>query len=130
MLDISADDLAPFADIPEVKADAMIEDALAMAELVAPCIADQDFAHAAAAKAIIRGAILRWHDSGTGAVSAQAAGPFQQTLDNRVQRRAMFWPSEIEQLQKLCRSATARAYEVDLTPTGAGVPDDPYAMWA
>lgn len=103
---IEWDDLAPFAEIPSAKAAAMIEDALAMAAMVAPCISSEDLtdSKAAAAKAIIRGAILRWHDSGSGAVSQQSAGPFQQTLDTRQPRRSLFWPSEIEQLEKLCRA--------------------------
>ncbi|CQD07264.1 hypothetical protein BN970_01367 [Mycolicibacterium conceptionense] len=90
--------------IPEAKANAMIEDALAMAELVAPCIASDDLtdAKAKAAKAILRGAILRWHEAGQGGVSQQTALGFSQTMDTRQTRRGMFWPSEIEQLQKLC----------------------------
>ena len=121
-MDLIPADLAPFVpDIPEDKAEAMIADALAMAELVAPCITTDEFAHAGAAKAILRAAILRWHDSGSGAVSQQVAGPFQQTLDTRTTRKSLFWPSEIDQLQNLCKeSSVARAYEVDLAPEGAG----------
>ena len=113
-VELSPADLEPFASIDPVKAQAMIDDALAMAELVAPCITTAEFAHAGAAKAVLRGAILRWHDAGTGAVSSQAAGPFQQTLDTRQPRRAMFWPSEIEQLQKMCQAAdTGGAWSYD-----------------
>lgn len=36
-------DLAPFAEIAEAKAQAMIADALAMAAVVAPCIAESEF---------------------------------------------------------------------------------------
>lgn len=99
-------DLAPFAEIPSAKAVAMIEDALAMAELIAPCISSSDLSasKAAAAKAILRAAILRWHESGNGALSQQAAGPFSQTMDTRQQRRSLFWPSEIEDLQKICQA--------------------------
>lgn len=43
-------DLANFATIPTAKAAAMIEDALAMAAVVAPCITAGGFAHRAAAK--------------------------------------------------------------------------------
>lgn len=128
-VEISTDDLEPFASIEEAKAEAMIEDALAMAELVAPCILDEDFAHPQAVKAILRGAILRWHDSGSGAVSQQVVGPFQQMLDTRQGRRSMFWPSEIEQLQRLCGSTNvARASEIDLTPAGAGIVEE-YCCW-
>lgn len=106
---ISTSDLAPFATIDPGKAAAMIADAMAMAKLVAPCIVTADFAHPDAAKAIIRGAILRWNESGQGGLSqsTQTAGVFTQSdsFDNRQPRRAMFWPSEIEQLQKMCQAA-------------------------
>lgn len=101
---ITPADLEPFAKIEPDKANAMIEDALAMAGLVAPCIltAELTEAKAKAAKAILRGAILRWHEAGQGGVSQQTALGFSQTMDTRQIRRGMFWPSEIEQLQKLC----------------------------
>lgn len=112
-------DLEPFATIPAAKAAAMIEDALAMAERVAPCILEPTFPYEAAAKAILRGAILRWHEAGTGAVQSQTAGPFGQTIDTRQQRRGMFWPSEIEQLQDLCKGPdTSGAFSVDTVGLG------------
>jgi hypothetical protein len=100
---LSIDDLLPFAPgISEDKAQAMITDALAMASLVAPCINDDEFAYNDAAKAVIRGAILRWHESGQGVLSGLTALGFSQTVDNRVPRRTLYWPSEIEQLQEMC----------------------------
>lgn len=120
-MSITPADLTPFATIEAAKAQAMIDDALAMAKLVAPCIGETEFdaGKAAAAKAILRGAILRWHDSGSGAVSQQVAGPFQQTLDTRQPRRSLFWPSEIEQLEKLCRTETGGgAWSYDTYGTG------------
>lgn len=107
-------DLEPFADIPPQRAQAMIDDALALAARVAPCIKDANFEYADAAKAVIRGAILRWNEAGTGALQQQQVGPFGQTLDTRQQRRGMFWPSEIEQLQDLCRGdETSGAFDID-----------------
>lgn len=107
-------DLDPFASVDAAKAEAMIEDAEAMAVLVAPCITDDTFAYEAAVKAILRGAILRWNDAGTGALQAQTAGPFGQTLDTRQERKAMFWPSEIEQLQNLCSDIGGGVYSVSM----------------
>lgn len=101
-LTITIEDLEPFASIQEDKAQAMIDDAMAMARLVAPCILDEEFEHADAAKAVVRGAILRWHDAGSGAATQQTALGFSQTYDTRQVRKGMFWPSEIEQLQKMC----------------------------
>lgn len=119
---ITPDDLTPFADIPIERALAMIDDAMAMAALIAPCVIDEDFEQAQAAKAIIRGAILRWNDAGTGAYTQQGAGPFQVTVDTRTQRRGMFWPSEIQQLQELCRDGdlSGQAFTINTTPTGSG----------
>ena len=118
---ITLDDLTPFADIDATKAQAMIADALAMAARVAPCINNTDFAYPDAAKAILRAAILRWHEAGTGALQSQTAGPFGMQVDTRQQRRGMFWPSEIQQLQELCRDGevTGRAFSIDTTPADA-----------
>jgi hypothetical protein len=131
-VDISLDDLAPFATIDADKAEAMIEDALAIAKQIAPCIMSDDFDEdkAAAAKAVLRAAILRWHDAGSGVLSHQVVGPFSQAVDNRHPRRTMFWPSEIAQLERLCKipGGTGRAYEVDFTPSGAGVPNE--GLWS
>lgn len=108
---LTNEDLAPFAVIDDAKAQAMIDDAIATAALVAPCILEDTFTQEAAAKAIIRGAILRWNEAGTGAVQSTQTnlGAFgeSQSYDTRVVRRGMFWPSEIADLQKLCRDSSA-----------------------
>lgn len=100
-------DLEPFATIDSAKALAMIEDAEATAATVAPCILEAEFlansTRKAYVKAVIRGAVLRWNESGTGAYQAQTAGPFGVTMDTRQQRRGMLFPSEIEQLQEACK---------------------------
>jgi hypothetical protein len=100
----------------------MIQDATYSACLVAPCLEPDKIGllsetQAGAAKAIIRGAILRWNEAGSGAVSQQTAGPFSATVDTRQERRGMFWPSEIQQLQKIC-SDTSRggAFQIDTAP--------------
>lgn len=122
---LTVDDLAPFATIEAAKAQAMIDDAEAMAVLAAPCIAVEGFTHVAAVKAILRGAVIRWNDSGSGALQAQTAGPFGQTLDTRQERRGMFWPSEIISLQSLCADSQGGVYSVSL----AG-PDDGDGHWS
>lgn len=113
-VELYPEDLAPFAVIDDAKAEAMIGDALAVATRVAPCIVDADFAYADAAKAVLRAAVLRWNDAGNGARQQETVGPFGITVDTRTQRRGMFWPSEIEQLQDLCKGVEASgAYSVD-----------------
>lgn len=111
---LTTDDLAPFATIDTAKAQAMIDDAEAMAVLAAPCITALDFTNGAAVKAILRGAVLRWNDAGSGALQAKTSGPFSETYDNRQERRGMFWPSEIVQLQSLCAGAEGGIYSVSL----------------
>lgn len=126
--------LAPFATIEAAKATEMIADAEAMAILAAPCLpglydtpdgeteADRAVRQAKlhGVIAILRGAILRWNEAGTGALAARSTtvGPFGQseTIDTRQQRRSMFWPSEIAQLQSICAAEDAtrgKAYAVD-----------------
>ncbi|OBJ85541.1 hypothetical protein A9W97_19385 [Mycobacterium gordonae] len=113
---IAPSDLTNFATIAGPKAAAMIEDALGMAELHAPCITKPGFAHRAAAKAILRGAILRWNEAGNGAATTQQAGIYGQTVDTRQPRKAMFFPSEIDALKRLCRADddAGGAFFVDL----------------
>lgn len=106
---ISPSDLAPFATIDQATADAMIQDAEAQACMVAPCLADPAApltdGHRAAVLAILRRAILRWHEVGTGVVTQAGAGPFQQSIDTtRSAPRGLFWPSEITDLQAICKS--------------------------
>jgi len=114
-VEITVDDIRVFApNVEEAKAEAMIEDALALAARVAPCILTEDFAHPGAAKAILRGAILRWNEQGTGSLTEVQAGPFGQTFDTRNPRRSLFWPSEINELRKLCGRGSA--YSIDLAP--------------
>ena len=96
-------------DIDQGRAQAFIDDALALAVLVAPCLADPSPDIIPAAKAVLRGAILRWYEAGSGAVTQQTAGPFSQTVDTSRVRRNQFFPSEITQLQKLCKESTRGA---------------------
>lgn len=117
---LTPDDLAPFAEITTAKAEAMIEDVMAMAVRVAPCIAEESLSpqDAAAAKAVLRGAVLRWNDSGSGALQTQQESvddySRNQTVDTRQPRRGLFWPSEIEQLQDICKGdEVSGAFSVD-----------------
>ncbi len=118
---ITPSDLAPFASIDQAKADAMITDATAMAHLIAPCLKDStDDDLRAAAKSVLRAAILRWNDAGTGEIQQVTAGSFTVS-HGQAQRRSLFWPSEIEQLQGLCREP-GQAFAVDTIPTPPTTP--------
>lgn len=121
---IGVDDLTPFADVDKVKAQAMIDDAIARAKLAAPCIIDPTFEHRDVVKSILRGALLRWIEAGSGAVTTHSTGtgPFANstTIDNRQQRRGMFWPSEIDDLRSLCETTKKQAYSIDTAPPLGG----------
>lgn len=130
MVFLTTADLTPFAEIDAAKAQAMIDDAEAMAMLAAPCITAEGFTNTAAVKAILRGAVIRWNDSGSGALQAQTAGPFGQTLDTRQERRGMFWPSEIVQLQNLCADSQGGVYTVSLAGPDPDDADLSYLGWA
>lgn len=113
---LTLDDLESFVDIDEDKADQMIADASSLAVLAAPCLAEEDDlteVQLGAIKAILRGAILRWIDSGSGAFTQQTTGPFSVSIDTRQRRTGMFWPSEIVQLQAICKGETGGAFSVD-----------------
>lgn len=118
---IAPSDLVNFAKIDAGKAADMCEDALGQAEFHAPCIADPSFAHRRMAKSILRGAILRWHEAGSGAVQSQTTLSYGQTIDTRQPRKAMFYPSEIDQLKALCRNDddAGGAFAIDTLPQSA-----------
>jgi|SRR5690625_486551 len=129
---LTVEDLKVFApDIDEAKAAEMITTALARAAWVAPCILDGEFEHDEVAKGIIRDAILRWNEAGTGALSSEQVqtGPYGHTttFDTRQPRRPLFWPSEVSELQKLCSESTG-AFSVDTMPAGNLVHDDICAL--
>lgn len=131
---LTGDDLAPFAEIDTLKASAMIADAEALAVAAAPCLADPENLTAeqrAAVVAVLRSAILRWEDSGSGAYTQQTAGPFSVSTDNRQTRRSLFWPAEIEQLQDICTAVnggTSGAFAIDAGPTTGVYHDDACAL--
>ena len=113
-------DLDAFVEnLDAAKAAAMVADATAMAALVAPCILDDGFPYVSAARAILRGAVVRWVEAGSGALQSTTTGPFGATVDTRQQRRGMFFPSEIEQLQSLCAQSkrTGKAFDIDTVST-------------
>jgi len=111
---LSTEDLVPFAEIPTAKAQAMIDDALALAARVAPCIMEAGFAHEGAARAILRRVVLRWNDQGSGALMTETVDDYSGTTDSRQPSKNLFWPSEITQLQELCKTdGPAGAFSVD-----------------
>ncbi|PFG16281.1 hypothetical protein ATK74_0815 [Propionicimonas paludicola] len=122
---IQVSDLTPFGLPDDTKTAAMITDALAQAVIVAPCLGGTDDLSpevAAAAKAILRSAIVRWHDAGSGAITTESetAGAFShsKTVDTSRKRKGSFYPSEITELQRLCRTSKARAFTISMSDSG------------
>ena len=128
---ITPADLDPFGVPDDPKTEAMIEDALAQAIIVAPCLEadDLDPKIAGAAKAILRGAIVRWSEAGSGAkvTHQMTASVFSEseTVDTTQKRKGAFWPSEIVDLQKLCKRSSAKPYTITMT----GLPTVTHRPW-
>ncbi|OYO07889.1 hypothetical protein CGZ94_20690 [Enemella evansiae] len=98
---------------------------------LAPCLADADADTVAEAKLILIGAVQRWSQAGAGSYSQtqQTAGPFvlDQTYDTRQRTGFTFWPSEVAQLQGLCRSQDhGKAFSVDTLPTWQAPTSHPF----
>lgn len=92
--------------------DTMVAGANARASRVAPCLVTALTAEAPTdgqvgaldeARLILVGAIKRWADAGSGALQSQNAGPFGVTLDTRQRGGFNLWPSEISDLQSICK---------------------------
>ena len=116
------------SDLPvDVASNAMaamwINGANARASRVAPCLAatnpppTQD--QLADAKLILVGAVMRWSQAGSGALQTQTAGPYGVGFDTRQRTGYNLWPSEITQLQDICRNgAQEKAYAIDTVQAG------------
>lgn len=115
-------------DLPEgVASNAMasmwVDGANARASRVAPCLAATSPAptadQLAEAKLVLIGAVTRWSQAGAGAFQSQTAGPFGVTLDTRQRVGYNLWPSEINQLQDICKTgAESKAFSIDTLGCG------------
>lgn len=101
----------------------------AKAARVAPCLASTNPAPAAGllaeAKLILLGVVTRWADAGSGAFTQQmeTTGPYSnmQTVDTRQRTGYNLWPTEIQQLQDLCKTdGVNSAFSVDTAPSVSG----------
>lgn len=115
---ITPADLAPFATIPQAKATAMIADAEAKALLAAPGLADADLTpeQMAQVKAILRDAILRWNDRGSGALTQTSIGQVAISADTRNHARSLFTDDELDLLRSITASGEAGggAFAIDM----------------
>jgi hypothetical protein len=116
-------------DLPEAVAanamsDTWVSGANARASRVAPCLGSVDPSptedQLAEAKLILVGAVIRWSQAGSGALQSQTAGQYGVTFDTRQRGGFNLWPSEITQLQDICKNGTEnQAYSVDTVQSGS-----------
>lgn len=118
---IGADDL-PDDVAGNAMSEVWVEGANARASRVAPCLGGTDPGptedQLAEARLILIGAVIRWSEAGSGALQSQTqtAGPFtsETTLDTRQRTGFNLWPSEIRQLQDICKNGgKPKAFSVD-----------------
>ena len=129
---IIVDDL-PTALQSDPMVELMVAGANARASRVAPCLAGTGAEaptedQLAEARLVLVGAVRRWYEAGNGALSAQSAGPFSQTIDTRQRTGYNLWPSEIEALQQVCSSGSVgrEAFSVDTAATTSLAGHSPY----
>lgn len=104
--------------------DMWVDGANARASRVAPCLAatapPPTDGQLAEAKLILIGAVIRWSQAGSGALQSQTAGPFGVTFDTRQRGGFNLWPSEITQLQDICKNGSeSKAFSVDTVSCGS-----------
>lgn len=130
MVIITTSDL-PIAIQSHELAAVMVAGANSKAMRVAPCLAATDPAptaeQVAEAKLVLIGAVKRWAEAGSGAFQQQTAGPFSIGVDTRQRAGFNLWPSEITDLQAICRAGAdaESAYALDLAPTSRS----PHMPW-
>lgn len=116
-IEITADQIRAYVEVTDELADQLVEDAIAQAEIIAPGISVLDGQPARSAAAVIRGAIVRYLETGRdGATQTQdTVGPFSQSTSYQ-SHTTLFLPSEERKLAKLVAQGKHKAFMVDLTP--------------
>lgn len=99
----------------------MLAAANSRASRVAPCLTSTDPAPdnglLEEARLVLIGAIGRWSQAGSGAFQQQTAGVFGVTIDTRQRSGYNLWPSEIVQLQDICKNGSeGKVFAVDTAP--------------
>lgn len=102
-------------EVPGLTADDqwMVDDAFAAATAAAPCLNPLNLSEGqrAAARGIMRRALMRWKDAGSGARTtvSDSRGPLShsETIDTRPQFSSggIFWRSEKAELRSICQAS-------------------------
>lgn len=100
-----------------------VNGANARASRVAPCLASSNPAptedQLAEAKLVLIGAVIRWAEAGSGAFQSKTIGPMGVTFDTSQRSGFKLWPSEITQLQDICKNGSeSKAFSIDTVPCG------------
>lgn len=122
---IQFSDLQKFdAELDQAQAEDMIATAWARAQRIAPCLKEEapelDSSDIEIVKDVLRSAILRWSERGSGAVVQRTAGEYGETLAKADDSGNLFRPNEIRDLQSVCGNARkrGRASTISTIPTG------------
>jgi len=111
-------------DIPEELANAMVATVWSRAQKLAPCLTAvdpdpnplDDAVDLETVKDILRSAVLRWNDSGSGAVTSRTAGDYSENFASS--GGGLFRPGEIADLRTLCGGrAGQKASTISTTPS-------------
>ncbi|WP_439029003.1 hypothetical protein [Gordonia terrae] len=126
---IQFSDLSPFDDdLTAEQAEPMIRSAWARAISAAPCLGDETNTltpvHLEIVKDVLRGAVLRWAERGSGAVYQRSAGDYAESV--KIGSGGLFQPQEIRDLQDICSEHKRRPRASTILTgdsRGATVPD-------
>lgn len=110
------------AEITDAVAESMLAGVWARARKIAPCLHEStttlDDIDTELVKTIITSVVVRWHESGSGAVTQRGAGDFSETLSGY--SGGLFRPDEIRDLQQMC--SEFRAQSASTIPVGGYEP--------
>lgn len=114
--------------IDPAKCAQMIQDLTSRAIMAAPGLDSDDLTDVQrnAVKGILRTALLRWNDAGTGARTTRSVshttGPYGQTDSTTYEplaAKSRLWPSEIEELRNIVKDAVpqkGKAFSINMIP--------------
>lgn len=135
---VAYSDLTVFdPELEQDVAEAMIASVWARAVKLAPCLKTKEWSDDETndlyedtefVKDILRRVILRWNDSGSGAVTQRQAGEYGETLSGY--SGGLFRPDEVRDLQNLCaETAQTQKASTILTDPTAGTWEIVHADW-